>query len=136
MAVACSVHPVRAAWQELSPIAPTLLRSLTIDRMAHPARIMYVELKSGFSDDGPAWIGRVRFSKTGRTIYYRGLTLRRRQGVTGNHVDVQTGNEYWVSGVKHDGSNRHPAGGRGPIHVDEDVAEEYQSILKPAGKKS
>src|SRR5438067_304490 len=40
-------------------------------------RIMYVELKSGFNDNGPAWIGRVRFSKSGRTIYYRGRTLRR-----------------------------------------------------------
>jgi hypothetical protein len=33
-------------------------------------RIMYVELKSGFSDDGPAWIGKVKFSKSGQTVYF------------------------------------------------------------------
>jgi hypothetical protein len=38
-------------------------------------RVMYVELKTGFNHDGPAWIGRVRFSKTGRTLYYRGRRL-------------------------------------------------------------
>ena len=30
---------------------------------------MYIELKSGHYNTGPAWIGRVAFSKTGRTIY-------------------------------------------------------------------
>ena len=35
-------------------------------------RIMYIELKTGYEDDGPARIGRVRFSKSGKTIYYRG----------------------------------------------------------------
>ena len=29
--------------------------------------IKYIELKTGFSDDGPAWIGLVSFSKTGKT---------------------------------------------------------------------
>ncbi len=36
------------------------------------SRIMYVELKSGYGDNGPAWIGRVTFSNTRRTLYYRG----------------------------------------------------------------
>lgn len=91
---------------------------------------MYVELKTGFSDDGPAWIGRVRFSKTGRTIYYRGRTLQRKGwgGGPGNHVDVDTGEEFWVSGVKKDGSDRHWAG-RGPVHVDDDVRDEYEQLV-------
>lgn len=29
----------------------------------------YIELKSGYNDDGPAWIGYVEFSKSGRTTY-------------------------------------------------------------------
>jgi hypothetical protein len=29
--------------------------------------IKYVELKSGYADNGPAWIGRVKNSKTGNT---------------------------------------------------------------------
>ena len=62
---------------------------------------MYVELKSGYADNGPAWITRVRFSKTGRTVYAKGRTLRRvRGGIEGNHIDVETGEEFWVSGVR------------------------------------
>lgn len=30
--------------------------------------LMYIELKTGYSDDGPAWIGYVKTSKTKSTI--------------------------------------------------------------------
>jgi hypothetical protein len=99
--------------------------------MAHTDRIMYVELKSDQSDRGPAWIGRVRTSKTGSTIYYRGRTLRRYQGVSGNHVDVRTGEEFWVSGIKKDGTDRHSVGG-GPVEIDEDVFDEYLGMVTPS----
>ncbi len=36
-------------------------------------RVMYVELKS---DSNPAWIGWVEFSKSGRSVYYRGRRLQ------------------------------------------------------------
>lgn len=90
-------------------------------------RVMYVELKTGFNDDGPAWIGRVRFSKTGRTVYYRGRTLRRKPsgGGPGNHYDVETGEEFWISGVKKDRTDRHWAGS-GAVHVDDDARDEYE----------
>lgn len=39
------------------------------------SRIMYVELKSGHGDRGPAWIGRVHFNRTGRTLLYRKISL-------------------------------------------------------------
>ena len=32
--------------------------------------LMYIELKTGYSDDGPAWIGYVKTSKTKKTIYF------------------------------------------------------------------
>ena len=32
--------------------------------------LMYIELKTGYNDDGPAWIGYVKTSKTGKTIYF------------------------------------------------------------------
>ena len=91
--------------------------------------IKYVELKSGFNDDGPASIGWVTFSKTGRTIYYRGRTLQRivRGGIASNHRDVDSGEEYWISGVKKDGQDRHWAG-HGPVTIDEDAREEYERI--------
>lgn len=91
---------------------------------------MYVELKTGFNDNGPAWIGRVRFSKSGRTIYYRGLTLRRNpsRGAAGNFLDAETGEEFWVSGVKKNGQDRHWAGS-GPVEIDEDVRDEYRRLF-------
>jgi hypothetical protein len=91
---------------------------------------MYVELKTGFSDNGPAWIGKVTFSKTGRTAYYRGHNLRRVHGVSGNYLDVQTGEEYWISGIKRDGTDRHWAGG-GPVGIDSDVRDDYMKLLEP-----
>ena len=98
--------------------------------MAHLERIMYVELKNG-GDSGPAWIGRVRFSKTGRSLSYRGRTLARARGVAGNHVDQATGEEYWVSGVKKDGTDRHWAGS-GPVEIDPEVLDEYLELVSPA----
>ncbi len=40
------------------------------------SKIMYIELKQAdHNDNGPARIGRVTFSKTGRTIYYRSVRV-------------------------------------------------------------
>lgn len=107
--------------------------------MTHPnqlnrgerSRVLYIEKKSGHADDGPAWIGRVRFSKSGSTLYYRDLKLRTLagRGIGANYFDVETREQCWVSGVKKDGSDRHWAGGE-PVHVDEDVAEEYRELRR------
>ena len=35
------------------------------------SRIKYIELKTGFSDDGPAWIGLVEFSKTKKNSIFQ-----------------------------------------------------------------
>ena len=92
--------------------------------------MMYVELKSGHGDDGPAWIGRVTFSRSGRSIFYRERELRRLKGrgVSGNYFDVATGEEFWVSGVKKGGSNRHGAGS-GRVEIDDDVRAEYEALV-------
>jgi len=92
---------------------------------------MYVELKSGFSDDGPARIGRVSFSKTGNTIYYRGKAFQslKGSGVSGNYFDVETGEEYWISGPKKDRQDRHWAGG-GPVEIDEDARADYEQLIR------
>jgi hypothetical protein len=97
------------------------------------SRIMYIELKSGsgHTDRGTARIGRVTFSKSGRSIYYRTLKLQslKGAGICANYVDVETGDEYWVSGCKKNGQDRHWAGG-GPVEIDEDVREEYWRDIK------
>lgn len=89
-------------------------------------RIMYIEQKTGYGDHGPASIGRVTFSHSGRTIYYKGKAFQSLsgQGIAGNYFDTATGDEYWISGPKKNGQDRHRAGG-GPVEIDEDVAEEY-----------
>lgn len=87
-------------------------------------RLMYVELKSGWSDDGPAWIGYVRMSKSGKTVYFNDRALQRCRGAQGNYFDVESGEEYWVSGVKKHSSNRHPAG-RGKVTIDSRAVEEF-----------
>ena len=90
---------------------------------------MYVENKDGDIDGVPGRIGWVTFSKTGRSVYYRGRTLKRAKGdgVRGNFYDEATGEEYWISGVKKDGSNAHWAEST-TIEVDADAANEYSSI--------
>jgi len=92
-------------------------------------RVMYVENKDGQIDGLSARIGWVTFSKTGLTIYYRGKVLKRSkgQGIRGNYYDEESGDEFWVSGVKKRGSNAHWAE---PIdtYVDSDAIEEYKKI--------
>ncbi|MEX2205122.1 MAG: hypothetical protein WEF50_02735 [Myxococcota bacterium] len=95
---------------------------------------MYIELKSGHGNSGPARIGRVSFSKTGQTVYYNGKTFRRAKGggIAGNFLDVDTGEEYWISGVKKDRSDRHWAGS-GAVEIDDDAHDEYFALLRGDG---
>lgn len=36
--------------------------------MGHRVALKYIELKTGYNDNGPAWIARVKVSKSGRGI--------------------------------------------------------------------
>lgn len=91
-------------------------------------RVMYVENKSGLIDGLNARIGWVSFSKTGRTIYYRGRSLRIGKGIGGNFFDIESGEEYWISGVKGRGSNTHPGERNVQVEVDPDALEAYRSL--------
>jgi hypothetical protein len=99
-------------------------------------RIMYIHLKTGYhTDQGPAWISCVRFSKSWRTAYFHGHTLRRVTGTAGanfdaNFYDIETGDQYWLSGPKRDRtdgrySHQQPT-------VDEDAREPYEAFLRGA----
>ena len=92
------------------------------------SELKYIELKSGFSDNGPAWIGMTTFSKSGRTIYFNGKALKSLNGtgIAGNFYDLESGNEYWVSGIKKDGTDRHWTGG-GKIMIDRELIDLYLS---------
>ncbi|MDR0672634.1 MAG: hypothetical protein LBF93_03020 [Zoogloeaceae bacterium] len=89
-------------------------------------RIMYIENKDGLLDGVQARIGWVSFSKSGRTIYYKGRSLITTggRGIRGNFMDTETHEEFWVSGVKKRGSNVHPAE-LASMAIDDDAKEEY-----------
>ena len=88
------------------------------------SQLMYVELKTGYTDDGPAWIGKVFFSKTGRSIYFNGLSFAKGNRAGGNYYDIISGDYYWISGIKKRGTNRHWAG-TGKIQIDKNAVLEY-----------
>jgi hypothetical protein len=98
-----------------------------------PDRIMYVQLKTGHNtDQGPAWIAWVKFSKTWRTAYVHGRSLRRFTGTAhanfdSNFYDQETGEEYWVSGPKRDRSDARYSS-RQP-EVDPDARASYEAFL-------
>lgn len=91
--------------------------------------LIYVELKSGYNDDGPAWIGKGIFNRSWRTCYFNGRVLKKSHGIGSNFYDLQTGDSYWISGVKKRGSNRHWAG-KGKIQIDREVVEDYLAFKK------
>jgi hypothetical protein len=91
---------------------------------------MYIESKAeGLT--GPARIGRVSFSKTGRTLYYGGKAFQSLKGMgfKANYYDVKTGDHYWISGPRKDGADR-LYGEAVPVEIDPDVAEEYWTDIR------
>jgi hypothetical protein len=94
-------------------------------RVRPNSRIMYIERKAG-ELTGEARIGRVTLSRTGCTIYYGQQRFQSLKGAgfKANYFDVETGEDYWISGPKRDGSDR-LYGERVPIKIDEDVRAEY-----------
>lgn len=53
------------------------------------AELIYVELKTGYSDNGPAWIGNGFYNRTRKTVYFNGQVLCRSQGISSNHIDLR-----------------------------------------------
>lgn len=91
---------------------------------ASKSRIMYIEDKSE-GLDGPARIGRVIFSKSGRSVHYDGRTFRRvGNGYKYNHIAEDNGDHFWISGPRKDGADRLNGGSR-PVEIDENVEREY-----------
>jgi hypothetical protein len=87
-------------------------------------RIMFVENKS----DGEARIGWVEYSKTGKTIYYRGRTLAKvGSGYKYNCIDEESGDQYWVSGPHKDGNDLLYGG---VVEIDDDARETYWTAIR------
>lgn len=92
--------------------------------------LIYVELKSGYGDSGPAWIGLAGYSKSGATVYFDGKAFRslKGSGISGNYYETLSGDEYWISGVKKNNEDRHWAGG-GMIRIDKEAVPQYLELL-------
>ena len=94
--------------------------------MGHKTRIMYIECKVA-GVVGDARIGRVTFSKTGQTIYYNGKTFSKYSGFKSNYRDVETFEEYWISGCKKNGTD---ALYSNKVVIDKDVWDEYWTEIR------
>lgn len=95
---------------------------------------MYVQLKSGYDTDrGPAWIARVRFTRTWRTAYVHGRKLQRLTGTAyanfdANFVDVVSGERFWISGPKRDRTDARYS--KQQPQIDEDARDDYEAFLR------
>jgi hypothetical protein len=90
---------------------------------------MYIERKAG-ETTGDGRIGRVKFSKTLRTMYYDGKEfLKVKDGFKHNCIELESGEEYWISGCRLDGNDT-LYGGNKPIPIDEDAKDEYWDVIR------
>jgi hypothetical protein len=116
----------------VAPYEPSLYRLENAKRFLPPTskpagEIMYIEMKPGLA--GPARIGRVRFSKTRKTIYDDGKKLQSLKGggCKANYYNVETGMHYWISKCRKDGADAlYP----GEVEIDEDIREEYWTEIR------
>ena len=92
------------------------------------SRIMYIEDKSeGLV--GPARIGRVTFSKRGKTLHYGDKSFQSiGGGYKANYFCVETGARFWISGPRKDGEDG--LYGYRPTPIDEDVRAEYWTAVR------
>jgi hypothetical protein len=107
---------------------------------------MYIECKGGgYREDqfgnikvredaglhGFARIGRVTFTRTGATLHYRGKSFQslKGHGFKANYDDLETGEQYWISGPRKDGTDRLYKSDW-PVEIDEDVREEYWTEIR------
>jgi hypothetical protein len=85
---------------------------------------MWIEHKIGDGLAGPARIGWVKISDKGRRLDYGSQRFRTLsgQGFKSNYYDIDTGDEYWISGCRKDGRD---ALYNTVAGVDEDALTEY-----------
>ena len=95
------------------------------------SRIMYIENKGDDGILGSGKIGRVYFSKSGKSLYYDNKRFQslKGSGFKSNYFDVDSGEHYWISGFKKNQSDKLYGGNKG-VTIDEDVRDEYLAIIQ------
>lgn len=93
--------------------------------------LRYIELKGGLAGglSGPARIGWVQLSRTGKTLYYRGHSFQslKGYGYKANYFNTTTNTWYWISGCRRDGNDRLYSG---TVEIDSDAREEYWRVIR------
>lgn len=87
-------------------------------------RVMWIEHKVGDGLAGPARIGWVKVLDNGKRLDYGGRTFRtlRGRGFKSNYYEIETNDEYWISGCRKDGRD---ALYNTSVEIDEEALEEY-----------
>ncbi|ABC30462.1 hypothetical protein HCH_03727 [Hahella chejuensis KCTC 2396] len=90
--------------------------------------VMYIEEKSGVAAL-EANIGQVFFSKSGKTLEYKGRKFKslKGSGFKANYFDTETGEHYWFSNCRKDGNDGLY---RTKVFVDEEVRREYWGDIR------
>jgi hypothetical protein len=88
---------------------------------------MYIERKAG-GISGSARIGRVTYSKSGRSLEYGGKTFIPIKGFKSNFLETDSSEEYWISGPKKNGLDR--LHGNEATEIDDDIREEYWTQIR------
>lgn len=88
--------------------------------------LMYIERKEGYSDDGPAWIGRVKLSRSGLTVHFSDKVLQKTHvhGRDSEYYDIETHEEYLITGLTRNERDKHWAV-NGKVMVQKSAVEEY-----------
>jgi hypothetical protein len=78
---------------------------------------------------GPARIGWAKVRDRGKRIDYRNQSFRslRGAGFKANFYDIETREEYWITGCRKDGGN---ALYNTDVEIDQDALEEYWLIIR------
>jgi hypothetical protein len=99
-------------------------------KQKYPPRVMYIESKAE-GLNGTARIGRVAFSRTGATLHYKDREFGKLggRGYKANYRDLESGEQYWISGPRRDGADRLYKS-NWPVEIDEDVREEYWTEIR------
>lgn len=94
------------------------------------SRIMYIGY-NGNGLEGPARIGRVYFSKSGKSIYYKGKCFQTcaGRGYKYTFFNIDSADNYWISGPRKDQNDRLYGGNRCVI-IDDDIREEHLNLIR------
>ncbi|MEP6925153.1 MAG: 1-deoxy-D-xylulose-5-phosphate synthase [Pyrinomonadaceae bacterium] len=92
--------------------------------MLPKTRIMWIEYKGADEIVGSARIGRVTIKNRGKSLEYKDqkFSSLNGQGFKSNYFDLETHENYWISGCHKDGRD---ALYSTTVEIDEDIREEY-----------